>query len=205
MPTCTDANAVAIGETVDAKVKPIIINQPVNLMYLHRNEDDATKARHCPTQTHPLNSSNHSTPQPWETPVVKERFIRTHLQPQFELTLKAVEPITMACVNLKSNWTWLSKTTHLSKLVLLLYRIHTSLQLTNTSHTKSILGSKCHVFPPQFRTYHPRALLCTLKIIILPYPVLLPSLFQCQPLRIRSKDSHQVSMTCSDLPNTSSL
>lgn len=67
MQNSTEANAVAIEETVDATVKPII-NQPVNSMYLHRNEDDATNARHCQSQNHSLNSSNHSTPQPWESP-----------------------------------------------------------------------------------------------------------------------------------------
>lgn len=54
-------------ESVETKVKKPIINQPVNNpIYLHRNGDDATKDRHCQTQNHPLNSSNHSTPQPWD-------------------------------------------------------------------------------------------------------------------------------------------
>ena len=60
-----NAIAIAIEETLDAKVNPIIKKQPINPMYIHRNEDDATKARHCQTQNHPLNSSHHSTPQPW--------------------------------------------------------------------------------------------------------------------------------------------
>lgn len=107
----------------------------------------------------------------------------------------------MACVRLKSNWTWLLKTTRLPKLVMLLYRIHTSLQFTNTSPTKLIPGFKCHASPPQFRLFHPRAPFCTLKIIILPYPVLRHSLFRCQLLPIRSKGSHHLPMTCSDPPN----
>lgn len=58
----------AIGiESVETKVKKPIINQPVdNLIILHRNGDDATKDRHCETQNIPLNSSNRSTPQPWD-------------------------------------------------------------------------------------------------------------------------------------------
>ena len=107
----------------------------------------------------------------------------------------------MACVSLKSNWTWLLKTTRLPKLVMLLYRIHTSLQFTNTSPTKLIPGFKCHASPPQFRLFHPRAPFCTLKIIIPPYPVLRRSLFRCQLLPIRSKGSHHLPMTCSDPPN----
>lgn len=111
----------------------------------------------------------------------------------------------MACASLKANWTWPLKTVRLPKLVLSLYRIHTFLQSSNKSHMKSILGSKCHASLPQFRPCHPRALFCTLKIIILPNPALLHSLFQCQPLHTRSNASHQLPMICSDLPNTSWL
>lgn len=65
MQNSTDAT---IGiENVETKVKKPIINQPVNnSIYLHRNGDDVIKDRHCQTQNHPLNSSNHSTPQPWD-------------------------------------------------------------------------------------------------------------------------------------------
>lgn len=64
MQNSTDAIGI---ENFNTKVKKPIINQPVNNpMYLHRNGDDATKDRHCQTQNHPLNSSNHSTPQPWD-------------------------------------------------------------------------------------------------------------------------------------------
>lgn len=111
----------------------------------------------------------------------------------------------MACANLKAHWTWPLKTVRLFKLVLSLYRIHTFLQSSNISHMKSILGFKCHASPPQFRICHPRVLFCTLKIMNLPYPVVLHSLFRCQPLRIRSKASHQLPMICSDPPNTSWL
>lgn len=100
------------------------------------------------------------------------------------------ESTMMACASLKAHWTCPLKTVRLSKLVLSLYRIHTFLQSSNISHMKSILGSKCHASPPQFRLCHPRVLFCTLKIIILPYPVLLHSLFRCQLLRIRFKASH---------------
>lgn len=111
----------------------------------------------------------------------------------------------MACASLRPHWTWPLKTVRLSKLDLSLYRIHTSLQSSNIIHMKSILGSNCHAFPPQFRLCHPRVLFCTLKIIIRLYPVVLHWLFRCQPLRIRSKASHQLPMICSDPPNTSWL
>lgn len=111
----------------------------------------------------------------------------------------------MACASLKTNWTWPLKTVRLPKSVLSLYRIHTFLQPSNTFHMKSIPGSKCHASPPQFRLCHHRALFCNLKIIILPYPVLLHSLFRCQLLRIRSRARHQLPMMCSDQPNTSWL
>lgn len=185
----TPTYAIAI-ETVDAKVKPVI-SLPLNPMYPHRNEDDGTKATRCQTQNHPLNSG-----QPWDPSWNND------LSYPYSLNWTDLnpEPITMACSSLKTNWAWRLKTTRLPKLVLLLYRIHTSLQPTNTSLTKSIPGSQCHAFP-QFRLCRPRALLCTLKIVTLPYPVLLRSLFRCQLLHIRYKGSHQLSMTFSDPPN----
>lgn len=66
MQNSTDAT-IGIESVVETKVKKPVIDQPVNNpIYLHRNGDDATKDRNCQTQNHPLNSSNHSTPQPWD-------------------------------------------------------------------------------------------------------------------------------------------
>lgn len=80
MQNSTDAIGI---ESVNIEVKKPIINQPVNnSIYLHRKVDDATKDRHCQTQNHPLNSSNHSTPQPWDLSWNKD--LSDSLQPQLD-------------------------------------------------------------------------------------------------------------------------